>query len=87
MIRFHRTLAQNGSVVVETHLMDGKLLTVLAASGATVTVSRVDRPDASAATGHGSDFSVASNTRVTTVVDWPYYFISVSGGACRIAVV
>lgn len=61
-------------------------LTVIAGTGATVTVSRVDDDEAEAhTTGSHNQFTVAATTRVVTSVDWPFYRISSAGGACRVA--
>ena len=87
MTRLLTSLASGESMVVEAALLNGIQLTVLTAVGATATISRVDSKSANAATGHGSDATVAPNTRTTLTIDWPFYFISVAGGACRIAVI
>lgn len=63
-----------------------RLVTIIAGAGATVTVSRVDAPDASAhTTGTQNSFTVAADTRTATTIDWPFYLISVAGGPCRVA--
>ena len=61
-------------------------LTVIAGSGATVTVSRVAGMDAAAhGTGAFAVDTVAAGTRETYQVDWPYLRISVAGGTASFA--
>lgn len=58
-------------------------LAVKALAGATVTLSRVDGLDA---TEHDSEEeTVAAGTRETFEVDWPLWYVSVSGGNAVIA--
>lgn len=79
------TVGNGESIVVDA--TEGVQITVLTAAGTTATISRVDDRDASAATGHGSDVSVAADSRETIPVDWPFYFVSSSGGDTRVALV
>lgn len=85
MLRFERTLSDGDDVTVNA--TDGIRLTILAGAGATVTVSRVDDESASSATGHGSDQTVSADTQLSIDVDWPFYYISTSGGSARVALV
>jgi hypothetical protein len=62
-------------------------LTVITGAGADATVSRVDSVAASAHTTGVNAFTVAENTKTTTDADWPFYRVSVAGGACRVAIV
>jgi hypothetical protein len=77
-------LAASGAVVVDARGMSS--LTVITAAGATATVSRVDSATAGAHTsGAENSFTVAASTRTVTAVDWPFYRVSVAGGAARVA--
>jgi hypothetical protein len=63
-------------------------LTVIAGAGAVVTVSRVDSHDVATHTaGAHNQFTVAEETLLTMVVDWPFYLVSVVNGDCRVAIV
>jgi hypothetical protein len=60
-------------------------LTVIAESGATVTVSRVDTVDASShTTGDRNAYTVAAESRRFQWADWPFFRVSTSGGAARV---
>jgi hypothetical protein len=73
------------SVVIPTYVGE-RNLTVITGAGATATISRVDDIGASAhTTGAENQFTVAATTRTVTAIDWPYYRISVAGGACRVS--
>lgn len=55
---------------------------------AVTTVSRVDSKAAIVATtGAQNSFTVGTLTRVVTVVDWPFYRVSVADGPSRVALV
>ena len=77
-------LADGGAAVVDARGFGN--LTVITGAGATATVSRVDAADAAAhTTGTENSFTVAPTTATVTPVDWPFYRVSVAGGACRVA--
>jgi len=80
------TLAASGAVNVDARGF--RNLTIITATGATATVSRVD---SMAATGHTTgtenSFTVAQNTKTVTAVDWPYFRISSAGAGLRYALV
>ena len=77
-------LADGAAVVLDARGFAN--LTVITGAGATATVSRVDAADADAhTTGTANSFTVAATTATVTPVDWPFYRISVAGGACRVA--
>lgn len=79
-----QTLAASGAITVDARGM--AKLSVIAGTGATVTVSRVDSADADAhTTGTENTFDVAANTIETIDVDWPFYRISSAGGDARFA--
>lgn len=81
-----RSIGDGQAVTVDARGMAS--LTVIAGTGATVTVSRVDSKTASAhTTGDGNSFTVAADARETIPVDWPYYRISTAGGACRYSLI
>lgn len=63
-------------------------LTVVAGSGCTATIRRVDN-ETGDATGNSVDDvgTVSASTVLTTPVDWPWYRVEAAGGSCRVALV
>lgn len=63
-------------------------LTVIAGTGATVTVGRVDSPDATSQTGAAADqFDVAADSLEATNIDWPFWRVETAGGPARVALI
>ncbi len=81
---FPRTLAAGQAFVLDARLL--RAVRLIAGAGATVTVSRVDSATAGAnALAAADNFAVAGGTTTSLPVDWPFYRISTTGSACRIA--
>jgi len=60
------------------------VITFITGAGCTLTYSRVDGPQAAAhTTGTENGTTVAASTRSSFTVDWPFFYISVAGGAAR----
>lgn len=79
-----QTLASGASIVVDGR--GGATLTVIAGAGASVVVSRVDTATAVAATTIG-DYTVSASTISQLPIDWAFYLITTTGGACRYCIV
>lgn len=79
-------LADGESEVIDARAM--AKMTVVAGSGATATISRVDSPDATAdGPGFGDPADVAAESLSTIDVDWPFYRITSTGGPTRVGLV